>query len=338
MSEIELRPKRRLLLVDGNNIAWRWVMKMAHTGQQLATTTGIVTTVSYGIVESIIKANETLALMVSHNLQRSVKTYYDDVIVCWDHRGPVWRHELCSVYKANRNDEKRKQIKAEVLPYIESAQHFLKAIGVRQISVKHLEGDDIIGVIANAYKELDYTVSIVSGDHDLWQLLDWGKVWQHDGRDIMWDASWFYEQYKIHPKRWSEVKAIDGDDGDNVIGVDGFGEKLSVAVIQNVDHITSLNVEKLPKIKFLKDKKKNALADAIANGVVYLNYQLVNLPKSITELSSEIQNDFAEEWKKLSTCGSTDAGKAMYVMQIYEMKKFMENINHVLRCLGLNNA
>lgn len=333
---IELQPKRRLLLVDGNNLAWRWAM--ANAGQQLATSTGIVTTVCFGIIESIMKANETLASVISHNLKQAVEAYYDDVIVCWDARGPVWRHKIYPDYKANRNDEKRKQIKAEVLPHIDIARQFLSMINVRQISVDGLEGDDLISLISNAFKSIDYTITIISGDHDLWQLLDWGKVWQHDGKDTMRDAAWFINEYKMMPHRWSEVKAIEGDDGDNVIGVDGFGEKISVSVVQNVEHINILNVEKLPKIKFLSDKKKNVLADAIANGQIFLNYRLVDLPKSVISLDPQLQFAFHEAWNKLSASGIASVDNLMYAFQTYELRKFISEFKHVVRCLGLKNA
>jgi DNA polymerase I len=335
---MKLIPKRRVLLVDGNNIAWRWTMVKPE--EQLKTTTGMVTTVCYGIVESVLKANKCLSDLATSRSRTPQNIHYDDVIICWDSRGKNWRNDIYDGYKQNRNDEKRKELKAEVMPYIATAQKFLSAINVKQIKVDNLEGDDILAVLAEMYVESGWTATVLSGDKDLWQLLKWGKTIIHDGKDTFRDEGWFWSEYGFSPLRWPEAKALMGDDGDDVPGVKGLGEKTASAIVRACESIPDLDVDALPKIKRFSDKVKALLKEFVLAGNLKRNYTLVRLTPRLSELgiTGDHLERFNQEYAKISGQATIDANMFTMTMQHYEMNRYMGNIKNVMASLALRQA
>lgn len=332
---MKLIPKRRVLLVDGNNIAWRWTMVKPE--EQLKTTTGIVTTVCYGIIESVIKANKCLSDLATSRSSKVQTIYYDDVIICWDARGSNWRHQIYAGYKENRNDEKRRQLKAEVMPYIDTAQKFLSALNVKQIKVDQLEGDDILAVLAEMYNDAGWTATIVSGDKDLWQLLKWGKTIIHDGKETFRDEGWFWSEHGFSPSRWPEAKALMGDSGDDVPGVTGIGDKLSRAIVQSCKFVPSMDVDALPKIKRFSDKVKGLLKSFVASGELLRNYTLVHLTPRLSEIKMTGDHlvNFQREYMKIAGQATIDPSLFMMTLQQYEMKRYMGSFREVMASLAL---
>lgn len=338
-TNIGLIPKKRVLLVDGNHIGWRW--GMSRMGDQLRTSTGIVTTICYGVVESIVKANKCLNDHIFKKTGRNLRIYYDDVIVCWDSVEDSWRKRYFQEYKANRNDEKRKRAKEEIHPYFDIAKRFLYELGVAQFSVSGFEGDDLIGLISRSYSDNDGTVTIVSGDKDLYQLLEWGKIIIHDGKDTYIDESDFISDYGFRANRWIEAKAIMGDSGDNIPGVKGIGPKTAVALVNNVLNVFNLkDVKSLPKIKRLSSKGLSQFQEFIDGNGLNLNYHLVKIPRDISEIPEEYRNSFFSEYTDFSysynaVAGRVETSSFINTLRQYEMIRFIEDVEFVSRCLGL---
>ena len=333
----ELIPKSRVLLIDGNNVAWRWFMK--HQGKQLSTSGGVVTTICYGLVESIIKANTTLEEIIFRNTGMMKTAPYDRVIVCWD-SFKNWRKQFDPEYKANRKDPARVKLKEEIEPHMINAQHFMSALHVPQFQVDGLEADDILGILTEHYKNSGWTVTIVSGDKDLHQLLDWGKVLIHDGESTFIDEGTFIEKWKMRAHHWQEAKALMGDDGDNVIGIDGIGEVLSTAIVRvlgcHLEQFTADQVDFLPKISRFTGPKKEALKKALSSGLVQRNLKLVWIPRHYNLLGDEISRAFEQAWERMAGIQPIRPDVFMQVLQMYEMNKHMQNYRIVMRCLGLS--
>lgn len=335
---MKLTPKRRVLLVDGNNIAWRWVMK--HLDAQLKTTTGLVTTVCYGLIESVIKANRCISDLASSRAKKTVKINYDDVIICWDARGANWRHALYPEYKESRSDEKRKKLKAEIMPYVETAQNFLSALNVKQIKVPNLEGDDVLAVLSDMYAEAGWTVTVVSGDHDLWQLLRWGKIIIHDGQETFRDAGWFVSEHGFSPSRWSEAKALMGDGGDDVPGAKGIGLKTALAIVKACDSVLNLDVDSLPKISRFTEPKQAVLKEFVKAGNVKRNYALVHLTPRLSEIpvQGDYLSSFQQEYQKIARQAVISPTMFTMSLQHYEMKRYLGDYREVMASLGLKGA
>ncbi|MCB8818660.1 5'-3' exonuclease [Desulfosporosinus shakirovi] len=142
------------------------------------------------------------------------------IVVCWDSFGPTFRHQLYPAYKANR-----KPTPSELLDQIPRAKKALENLGIAQVEIRGYEADDIIGTLAQKSKEF---VRIVSGDRDLFQLINRNVMVDYlRARKVSQQLTLFKhdEIFGIDPGQWVDFKALVGDSSDNITGVSGIGEK-----------------------------------------------------------------------------------------------------------------
>ena len=93
-------------------------------------------------------------------------------------------------------------------------------------NVYHQEGKEADDLLANIVLYHD-AVLIISGDTDLYQLLDLCDIW-HPTTNSLWTAAKFHKTYGVHPEMWAHVKAVGGCSSDDIPGVKGVGEKMAI--------------------------------------------------------------------------------------------------------------
>lgn len=142
---------------------------------------------------------------------------------------PSWRVELFADYKANRVDEDGDEAEPDTLsPQIPVLLEILDAFGIPSIGVDDYEADDVIATLSKSEKG---PIRIVTGDRDLFQLVD-------DKRDVkivylakgltnhdLVDHSWIENKYQIPGDRYALFAMIRGDASDGLPGLKGIGEK-----------------------------------------------------------------------------------------------------------------
>ena len=168
------------------------------------------------------------------------------VAVCFDSRGPVFRHEMYDAYKANRPPMPRELVSQ--IPYIKQV---VKALGITSFEETDVEADDIIGSAALKISELGKKVIIVSGDKDLLQLVN-DKVTMWDPmNDRLMDSPAVVKKYDVEPDRLLDCFALIGDSSDNVPGVPGVGPKSAAKLINQFGSLEALyeEIETLKKSK-----------------------------------------------------------------------------------------
>ena len=144
-------------------------------------------------------------------------------IVCFDHKGKTFRHDMFEEYKANRksmDDDFRKQI--------EPLKKLITALGLPTVSIEGVEADDSISALAIQGKEEGYTVIMLTSDKDMCQIVqeDIGLL---DTKDIEKGLTVRYEEgvkdkLGVYPNQIIPFLALVGDKADNVPGVDSVGE------------------------------------------------------------------------------------------------------------------
>jgi DNA polymerase-1 len=142
----------------------------------------------------------------------------DQVAVAFDLAAPTFRDELFEKYKANRPSFPEDL--SVQLPYI---RRFCQALGLSLVEKEGFEADDVIGTLARHATERGEEVLIVSGDEDLFQLVD-DKVRvvkpsrSSSNGETICDAEKVTEIIGVEPRQVVDWLALTGDSSDNIPG------------------------------------------------------------------------------------------------------------------------
>lgn len=157
---------------------------------------------------------------------------------------PSWRVEIFPDYKSNRVLEDGEEEEPDLLtPQIPIITDFFDALGVPLIGADDYEADDVIATLSRTESG---PVRIVTGDRDLFQLVD-------DDRDVkvaylakgisahdLVDTAWISKKYEIPGERYGFFSMIRGDVSDGLPGIRGIGEKGAAAIAQHFASMTEL--------------------------------------------------------------------------------------------------
>jgi len=152
-------------------------------------------------------------------LRKLLKDYRPDhLAVAFDLAAPTFRYKLFEEYKANRPEFPPDL--ALQLPYV---KRFCRAMGLPLVELEGFEADDVIGTLARAGSTQGAEVFIVSGDEDLFQLVN-DRVCVlkpsragGDGETIC-DANKVKEIIGVEPAQVVDWLALTGDPSDNIPG------------------------------------------------------------------------------------------------------------------------
>ena len=158
-----------------------------------------------------------------------------EVLVVWEGGGSIKRRLLDKAYKNGRRPAKLNRYYEDDIPDSADNRNFqirklvevIKMLPIRQIYVPDCEGDDAVAHLARRRlrDSGDAEVIIVSSDRDYYQLIsDRVLIWS-PGRRKLIDRAACLEEFHVSPENFCLAKAIVGDTGDNVIGVEGVGYK-----------------------------------------------------------------------------------------------------------------
>jgi 5'-3' exonuclease len=172
-----------------------------------------------------------------------------ELIACWDDSWrPSWRVELIPSYKAQRVARETSAGSIEIVPAELEAQIPLirEVLGLLQIPVVGAadhEADDVIGTIASHSR---MPVDIVTGDRDLYQLIDDSRSVRviYTGRgmshlDVL-DAAALEAKQGVAPDRYADYAVMRGDASDGLPGVAGIGEKTAATLLHDYESLDGI--------------------------------------------------------------------------------------------------
>ena len=211
-----------LLLVDGHSLAFRSYYALTKRNGGLSTSGGIPTSVTHGFLKALLEAAQELQPQ--------------GVVIAFDTGQPTFRHHLDTAYKANRGDAPE-----EFHQDVHNLQHLLQeALRLPVCTAPGFEADDVIAAVARQAVEQDWRVRILSGDRDLFQLVDDRKDvaclymggGSRGGRGItVVDEAAVRQKLGVAPHQVVDLKALTGDSSDNIPGVRGIGPKSAVTLL-----------------------------------------------------------------------------------------------------------
>ncbi|MGW5863815.1 5'-3' exonuclease [Streptomyces sp. NPDC055239] len=174
----------------------------------------------------------------------------DDLVACMDADWrPHWRVELIPSYKAHRVAEEVEQgpdaeeTPDTLAPQVPIIEDVLDALGIARVGVPSYEADDVIGTYAG---RATGPVDIVTGDRDLYQLVD-------DERGIrvlyplkgvgslqLTDEAWLREKYGVDGSGYVDLALLRGDPSDGLPGVPGIGEKTAAKLLDAYGNLAGI--------------------------------------------------------------------------------------------------
>jgi len=181
-------------------------------------------------------------------------------------RTKTFRRKLYPEYKAQR-----KPIDETISKQMTIIENLLSLSGFPIYNDLEYEADDIIGMISKYCEENNYKVIIISSDRDLYQLLSDKVFIMSPKNNILIDKNWLYDNYRLTPDQWIDLKILQGDKSDNIPGVYGIGEVTALHLLKAFNNIDNI-YKNLNKIV---DKVRNLLVDGKEN--IELTRKLVTI-------------------------------------------------------------
>ena len=221
MKEIK---KPTLLLVDGHSLAFRSFYAFSKGGEGgLTTKEGFPTSVTYGFLKSLLDNCKSIEPK--------------GITIAFDTAEPTFRHKEDPNYKANR----------DVAPDIffqdlDKLEEILKeSLNLSICKAPGYEADDVLGTLANDAADKGWSVRILSGDRDLFQLVDdkrdiavlymGGGPYAKSGNPRLINEEGVKEKLGVNPNKVIDLKALTGDSSDNIPGVKGVGPKTAINLL-----------------------------------------------------------------------------------------------------------
>jgi 5'-3' exonuclease len=189
-------------------------------------------------------------------ISRLVSEYHPTHLACcWDNDWrPQWRVDLLPSYKAHR-------VEAELPAPRPGGAHFeeevpdplesqipvivdvLEAYGIAIVGADGYEADDVIGTLATG---AGMPVDVVTGDRDLFQLVDDDAevrvlyTARGVGKHERVTNAVVREKYGIDGRQYADFAALRGDPSDGLPGVPGVGEKTASSLLRKFGDLSGI--------------------------------------------------------------------------------------------------
>lgn len=275
----------------------------------------------YGVPDSIRRSDGTPVNAVRGLLDMIARLTADygatHLIACWDDDWrPQWRVDLLPTYKAHRVAETVEDAPdVETVPdpleaQIPMIRRTLELAGVAVVGAPGYEADDVIGTYAGG---ADLPVDAVTGDRDLFQVIDDGRdvrvIYTARGMknlEVLTEAS-IVARYRVLPQQYADYATLRGDSSDGLPGVAGIGEKTAASLLGEYGTLDALLAAAKDRSSSLSSPIRSKLAAAadyleVAPDVVRVARDL-QLP-GVEEAGAQLQpitGDKRAELEQLST-------------------------------------
>jgi DNA polymerase I len=224
-----------LILIDGNSLTYRAFFALP---TDLSTASGQVTNAVFGFTSMLIN------LMRDHGHRR--------MAVAFDRPEPTFRHERVDTYKANR------QAAPDILrQQMGLVRQVAETLGIRVLELPGYEADDIIATLATQGRDAGLDVIVVTGDRDVYQLVEDPHVkvlYNRRGVSdyVLYDEAGIEDRTGVPPVLYLQYAALRGDTSDNLPGVPGVGEKTAAKLVTTyggIDGIFEHLDDQTPKLR-----------------------------------------------------------------------------------------
>lgn len=295
---------KTIVLLDSHAILHRGY----HAMQGFATRDGRPTGALYGFMSMVLK------------IYKDIKPDY--IAACFDLPKPTFRHLSYDGYKAGRQ-----KTDDALVSQIEESYELCEALSIPVYKCEGFEADDLLGTIAKQLSEEGgYKVIVASGDMDTLQLVT-SKVnvlTPKKGNDtVLYNEEKVKERFGFPPKNIPDYKGLAGDNSDNIIGIQGIGDKTATELIKKYGSIENI-------YKTLNKDRNILIEDGFKERVVTL---LENGEEEamFSKTLATIRRDAPIEYKKEENTWfeSVDKEKYKKLCEKYEFRSLANKLDEI---------
>ena len=184
-----------------------------------------------------------------------------------------YRRELYPDYKGNRPPAP-----PELKQQFKHCRDFCRAAGIADYSSNRFEADDIIGTLATRLRDEGFSITILSADKDLAQLIKPGDMWWDFARDKIMHYRDVEKVFGVKPELIADLLALTGDAVDNIPGIPGVGYKMASNLLKKYPSVELVleNIENISKMKFRGSGRIQKLVEEHQH-ILPLNKQLTTI-------------------------------------------------------------
>lgn len=292
--------KNKLLLIDGNSVAFRAFFALHNSLERFKNNSGLHTNAIYAFNN-----------MFENVMDKEKPTH---VLVAFDAGKTTFRNEWYDEYKGGR--AKTPSEFKEQMPYI---RELITGLGVKHYELENYEADDIIGTLANQVDKEQFDVVILTGDRDLTQLATEDVTVDITVKGVSEIESYtpahIAEKYDgLSPIQIIDMKGLAGDASDNIPGVTKVGEKTAIKLLKEFGTVEGIyeNIDTLKKSKMkenlINDREQAFLSKKLAT---------INVDSPVTIGIDELKYD------------GKDLDKLVPFYKEMNFKTFLEKLNVV---------
>lgn len=302
-NSVEQRPNddkdinSRVLIVDGTNTfirCWTVIPSMNDNGNHIGGVTGTLKSIGYAI----------------RNIEPT------RVIVVFDGRGGSKnRKEIFGGYKQGRKNKKlRVNRQYEDMMTDEDEKESMKRqfvwtanlmnyLPITTMIYDNIEADDVMGYIATQLVKGEDQSVLMSTDKDFLQLVDdTVNVWSPTKKKV-YNKKTLQEEYGIHPNNMLLYRILDGDNSDNIPGVEGIGLKTLLKRFPEFKEERELSIEDFLKLTEERSGDLKIYENILnSKDTIYRNKELMQLkkPDISGQLKMQILGRFNEPVKGIN--------------------------------------
>ncbi len=223
---------KTVYLIDGT----AYIHRAYHAVRSLSTSKGFPSNAVFGFTRMLIK-------LIEDKSPEYVAMFFDS-------KGPTFRHEIYSDYKANRPpmaDDMAVQI-----PYIKEVT---AGFNIPIYELAGYEADDLIGTVAQKAVAEGFDVIMVTGDKDFMQLVNDKIIIWDPMKDAVIDRDAVFKKHGLAPLQMLDVLGLAGDSADNIPGVPGIGPKTAITLLKSFSSMKQL-YDQIDQVKAAKQREK----------------------------------------------------------------------------------
>ncbi|QNS01627.1 MAG: 5'-3' exonuclease [Buchnera aphidicola (Pentalonia nigronervosa)] len=247
--------KNPIIIIDGNLYLYRYYYVFPNFKNASGTPSGAI----YGMIKMIY------SLL---NKYKDSKKF----IIIFDSSKNTFRKKIFKEYKNHRKPMPN-TLYVQIAPLLT----ILKNSGIKTLTIKNVEADDIIGSLSYKFEKEGEEILIVSDDKDMLQLITENIYVLNKSNNII-TLQTIQKKYGIRPKSLIDLLALTGDVSDNIPGIPKIGIKTALYLLQTFSNIKNIyyNIKKIPNLSF-RNAKNIAIQLKNYKKTAFISYELAKI-------------------------------------------------------------